>query len=138
MFIDASIVVAILNQEEGFETHVREIENRSDEIYCSPLVIFEATAAIARSRCGEQKPTPDQIRQAHRVVAQFFDWIKAKQITITPSVGDKAIVAAAEYGKITGHKADLNYGDCFAYACAKAYNISLLYKGDDFSATDLG
>ncbi len=36
-----------------------------------------------------------------------------------------------------GHKADLNFGDCFAYACAKAHRLSLLYKGNDFSQTDL-
>jgi ribonuclease VapC len=40
------------------------------------------------------------------------------------------------YGK-GRHPARLNMGDCFAYACAKTNDARLLYKGDDFSHTDL-
>lgn len=35
------------------------------------------------------------------------------------------------------HPASLNFGDCFAYALAKAHNAPLLYKGDDFTLTDI-
>ena len=49
---------------------------------------------------------------------------------------DEAIRAAARYGK-GHHPARLNMGDCFAYACAKTNDARLLYKGDDFSKTDL-
>jgi len=45
--------------------------------------------------------------------------------------------AAWTYGKTVGHPAQLNFGDCYAYACAKAYRVGLLYKGNDFSETDL-
>ncbi len=45
--------------------------------------------------------------------------------------------AYRNYGKGSGHKARLNFGDCFAYALAKATDESLLYKGDDFSKTDV-
>ena len=48
-----------------------------------------------------------------------------------------ALLAFERYGKGTGHPAQLNMGDCFAYACAKANGARLLYKGDDFSQTDL-
>jgi ribonuclease VapC len=34
-----------------------------------------------------------------------------------------------------GHRAGLNMGDCFAYACAKAHSVPLLFKGDDFIHT---
>ena len=47
-----------------------------------------------------------------------------------------AIDAHARYGK-GRHRAALNMGDCFAYACAKANDAKLLYKGEDFSKTDL-
>ena len=47
------------------------------------------------------------------------------------------VPAAALYGKAVGHPADLNFGDCFAYACAKAHTTTLIYKGDDFAKTDL-
>ncbi len=41
------------------------------------------------------------------------------------------------YGKGLGHPARLNMGDCFSYALAKKSGDPLLYKGDDFSHTDL-
>ncbi|MBR0924530.1 type II toxin-antitoxin system VapC family toxin, partial [Bradyrhizobium diazoefficiens] len=41
------------------------------------------------------------------------------------------------YSRLVDHPAQLNFGDCFAYACAKAYRIPLLYKGNDFAQTDL-
>jgi len=52
-------------------------------------------------------------------------------------LGDGAIRAAAEYGKTVGHAADLHFGDCLTYACAKAYRLKLIYKGDGFAKTDL-
>jgi len=45
--------------------------------------------------------------------------------------------AYRDYGKGSGHKASLNFGDCFAYALAKETNEPLLFKGDDFSNTDI-
>lgn len=48
-----------------------------------------------------------------------------------------AIEAFANYGKGRGHPAQLNLSDCFSYACAKTRGIPLLYKGNDFSHTDL-
>ena len=51
--------------------------------------------------------------------------------------GDLAIDAAMTHGRAVGHRADLNFGDCFSYACARANGVPLLYKGNDFSETDL-
>ena len=48
-----------------------------------------------------------------------------------------ALEAFARYGKGRGHPARLNLGDCFIYAQAKLVGASLLYKGDDFSKTDI-
>lgn len=45
--------------------------------------------------------------------------------------------AYALYGKGTGHPAQLNFGDCFAYALAKSLDVPLLFKGADFAHTDL-
>jgi ribonuclease VapC len=41
------------------------------------------------------------------------------------------------YGRGSGHKAGLNFGDCFAYALAKTRRLPLLFKGDDFIHTDI-
>ena len=48
-----------------------------------------------------------------------------------------ALSARERFGRGSGHPAKLNFGDCFAYACAKTYDAKLLYKGDDFAKTDL-
>ena len=47
-----------------------------------------------------------------------------------------ALDAYVQYGK-GRHKAALNMGDCFAYACAKSHGARLLYIGGDFTYTDL-
>ena len=56
---------------------------------------------------------------------------------ILPQATPEAIRALSVYGKVVGHPAQLNMGDALSYACAKAFHVPLLYKGDDFSKTDL-
>ena len=61
-------------------------------------------------------------------------------ITLAPMDGataSLAIKAFAAYGKGRGHPAQLNLANCFSYACAKAQNVRLLYRGKDFAHTDL-
>mgnify|MGYP000318400538 FL=1 len=137
MFVDASVIVAIINREAGFEEIIKRMEAHKGKFDVSPLVKFEAVAAIARSRSGKTRPSPDQFKAASDVVEDFFRSIKAHNITITATIGDKALEAAARFGKFVGHEADLNFGDCFSYACAHAYSSPLLYKGNDFAKTDL-
>lgn len=103
MFVDASVVVAIINREDGFQEIVKRMEAHRGKFDVSPLVKFEAVAAIARSRSGKTRPTPDQFRAASDVVEAFFNSIKAHNITITPTIGDKALGAAARFGKFVGH-----------------------------------
>jgi ribonuclease VapC len=138
MFIDASAIVAILNKEPGFEDLVRRIEDAQGPRFVSPLVRFEAVAAIARSRSGRTS-TPDaaQVDLAEQAVARFCEILSVRDITITPAIGAKALNAARRFGKLVGHPAGLNFGDCFAYACAEAYSTRLVYKGNDFAQTDL-
>ena len=58
-------------------------------------------------------------------------------LEVSPQMADIAFTAYCQYGKGTGSSAKLNYGDCFAYALAKHLNLPLLFKGNDFSQTDL-
>ncbi|WP_171181879.1 type II toxin-antitoxin system VapC family toxin [Ruegeria sp. HKCCD8929] len=138
MFIDASAIVGILRQEPGYEDLVRRIDDVTGQLYTSPLARYEASVAFARSRSGQHKaPSPDLLTECAAIVAEFLKELSVRDIHITSSIGDAAIRTAAEYGKSVGHPADLNFGDCFAYACAKAYRLGLIYKGDDFAKTDL-
>lgn len=66
--------------------------------------------------------------------------IEAAQIAIEPVTEAQARIARQAYrdfGKASGHPAKLNFGDCFAYALAKATGEPLLFKGQDFSQTDV-
>ena len=56
---------------------------------------------------------------------------------VTPQQADIARAAYRDFGKGSGHPAGLNFGDCFAYALAKSMREPLLFKGDDFSHTDV-
>lgn len=58
-------------------------------------------------------------------------------IAIQPDMGLEALKAFARYGKGQGHPAQLNMGDCFAYAVAKTHNVPLLFTGNDFPHTDI-
>jgi ribonuclease VapC len=57
---------------------------------------------------------------------------------VTSDQANAARSAHLRFGKGTGHGAALNYGDCFAYALAKAMEVPLLCKGNDFRLTDIG
>ena len=56
-------------------------------------------------------------------------------VAVSPHMADIAFDAYRRFGKGTGHGAALNYGDCFSYA--RHLDAPLLFKGDDFSRTDI-
>jgi ribonuclease VapC len=139
MFIDASALVAILNREAGYEDLVRRIGDSEGQLYTSPMVRFEASVGLARSRAvAGSKPSGELVERSAALVADFVRELALRDIHITSSIGDGAIRAAAEFGKGTGHPAELNTGDCFVYACARAYRLKLIYRGEEFSRTDIG
>ena len=72
--------------------------------------------------------------------AHVGDFLRAAGVVIQPIQPETAHVALeafARYGKGRGHPARLNLGDCFIYAQTKVGGASLLYKGEDFSKTDI-
>lgn len=139
MFLDASAIVAILAREPGYEELEKAIDNSSDPThYISPLVRFEAIQALARQKTASGvKTTPLLLEAAAKAVDAFCRDLDIEQIAISADIGNVASVASQTYGKVIGHPADLNFGDCFAYACAKTLKTRLLYKGNDFLQTDL-
>lgn len=128
IFVDASAMVSMLTLEDDFE----ELGDRLDAAgvrMTSAMAIWETTIALS---IGQGM----MMDFARRDVANF---IAARGVVIVP-IGeretDAALDAHRRYGK-GRHPARLNMGDCFAYACAKTNDARLLYKGDDFSKTDL-
>lgn len=140
MFVDSSVLVAIFNQEEDgteWETRVASLTF----IAVSPMVKFEAALAISREAAlraeNRGKSRAELLVEARAFLDKYLVALGATEIAITSEIGNAAIDAAATYGKIVGHKAALNLGDCFSYACAKSMDVPLLYKGNDFAKTDL-
>ena len=131
MFVDASALAAILLAEPEGADLARTIDEAPDEDrMTSPIAVFEAALALNRTEAKG-------IERAEVVVLSL---LRRSGITVRPideNVGALAIAAHARYGKNSGHPARLNLGDCFAYAMAKQHGVPLLYKGDDFSQTDL-
>lgn len=137
MFADASAIVAIISKEPGWEEIAKRIGEHG-EVSISPLVRFEAVQALARKGAGTRlKPDAALLEQAAAAVDAFVVDLGIQEISITPDVGLTALSASMRYGKAVGHPADLNFGDCFAYACAKALGVPLAYKGNDFALTDM-
>ena len=140
MFLDASAIVAILAREPDAARFKKAIDVARPPLCVSPLTVYEASVSLARAKIGpraKRHPMPNEIRAAGSVVEAFIAANGVQQIAITPDIARGAVEAAATYGKVIGHAADLNFGDCFTYACAKAHGLPLLYKGNDFAKTDL-
>ena len=128
MFVDASAIIAIIAGEEESD-RLSARASLTETCWVSPMVIYEATAGLARKRACP-------IEESEALVADFVAAIGARVIEITGSIGSDAIKAFRRFGR-GRHKADLNMGDCFAYACARSVGAPLLFKGDDFGHTDI-
>lgn len=130
MFLETSAIVEFIAEGPEAASVAERIGRAATPFLYSPNVLFEATSVLAsRLRMS--------IFDAKGLVHRFGQSLEATQMTITPEVGELAIDAMARYGKGRGHPAQLNFGDCFSYACAKAAGVPLLYVGDDFAKTDL-
>ena len=140
MFIDASAIVAILAREPGHEELEKRLAEAVGPFHVSPLVRFEASVALARRKtpAGTARPSAGMIRMAKASVDALLEDLEVQEVPVSSEIGNLAIEASAIYGKAVGHPADLNFGDCFAYACARHLDTRLLYKGNDFVLTDLG
>jgi ribonuclease VapC len=126
MILDTSAVVAILRDEPEAPLFARTIEKASDR-RISAVNYVEAAAVID----GGQDPIASR---------RFDELLREAEITVEPVTEAQARIARHAYrdfGKDSGHPAKLNFGDCFAYALAKAKREPLLFKGDDFTHTDV-
>lgn len=128
MFIDASALTAILTSEQDARELLARMQNSNARL-TSPLAIWETTIAVGR-RLGLE------INDARLAVEDFLKLANVEVRAVPPEARELAIDAYARYGK-GRHPAALNFGDCFAYACARIAKTPLLYKGDDFPQTDI-
>ncbi len=140
IFADASALVAVLKGESDAEKLTATLLEHVDEVWVSSIVRFEVTASLAVSRAkaaGRSSAEAEDFEVSARLLDALLGELGAKEVPLTATLGQAALIAAATYGKLVGHPARLNMGDCFAYACAKSLHAPLLYKGEDFVHTDL-
>jgi ribonuclease VapC len=129
MFVDASAIVAMLAREVDADALADLLETARHRV-TSPIAIFEAIAGLRRIRHVS-------VEEAQGEVMLFLETAGIEYVDITSHDLGAALSAFARYGKGCGHPAQLNMGDCFAYGAAKSRDLSLLYKGEDFSMTDI-
>ena len=129
MFVDASAIVAILTREPDADELANALETARSPI-TSPVAVYEAALGVCRKRHAS-------VAEAQEDVLQFLGIAGVRTVWVTGKEAEIALDAFARYGKGRGHPAQLNLGDCFAYAVAKTYRTTLLFKGDDFGKTDI-
>ncbi|PSN16554.1 VapC toxin family PIN domain ribonuclease [filamentous cyanobacterium CCT1] len=125
MVIDTSAIVAILFAEPERETFNEKIAAATTRLISAPSWLECNLVIEARKQALGRAEFELFVHEADLTVVEF-DRLQA----------DLAATAWRTYGK-GRHPAGLNFGDCFAYALAKSRNEPLLFKGNDFSQTDI-
>lgn len=124
--VDSSALMAVLNKEGDAASMARCLADASGRIMSAGNYL--ECGIVARNRFGP------------RGADRFRSLVAELDIEVVPVDGkaaDEGLNAFLRFGKGSGHAASLNFGDCFAYALAKARNLPLLFKGNDFRQTDV-
>lgn len=125
MVIDTSALLAILLPEPDALTYEAPLAHAPKRAVSAASLL--ETGMVLIPRRGKEK------------AMELPAWLAAFGIDIHPVTPGQAMLAMEafeRYGK-GRHKAALNFGDCFAYALAKTLNARLLFKGQDFTHTDI-
>ncbi|MGI6850972.1 type II toxin-antitoxin system VapC family toxin [Mesorhizobium sp. 1B3] len=129
MFVDTSVVVAILSGEDDAAHWSGLIDDAAAPV-TSALVVLEAATRLSTKLAVHPM-------EAEATISAFLREAEIELVAIEGGEAKLAVQAFAAYGKGRGHSAQLNLADCLSYACAKKRGIPLLYKGNDFSRTDM-
>lgn len=127
MIIDTSALIAILRGEKDAPDLARTLASADEPKRLSAANYVEVGIVIDAARDEAASEKVDDLIHTAGIVVQ----------AVSP---EQAVIARAAYrafGKGSGHPARLNFGDCLAYALAKACNEPLLFKGQDFTLTDV-
>ena len=128
MFLDASALVAMLVGEEDAPDYLKRLEAAKIRI-TSAMAVWEASVAASRILHRSIKAAESEVNAMLRV-------LEIESVAVPASIAAGALDAFDRYGK-GRHPARLNFGDCFAYACARHFGLPLLFKGGDFPQTDI-
>ncbi len=126
MIIDSSAVIAILRKEPDWLDLSKALDS-AESVRLSAASYLESSIVLDKGR----NPV---------ISAGLEDLIEESEIVIEPVTTEQARIARQayrDYGRGSGHPANLNFGDCISYALARAKREPILFKGDDFGHTDL-
>jgi len=126
MVIDASALVAMLN--DGPEAERLEAAVEADPVRLLSTASYLEAAIVIETRFGDAGGRELDL-WLHRAAVDL--------VSVDVDQADAARIAYRRYGR-GRHRAGLNYDDCFSYALAKVSGQPLLFKGDDFTHTDIG
>jgi ribonuclease VapC len=124
--VDSSAIIAVLNDEPD-ALAFKEAFHEADHVLISTATLFETTCVVVNERFPNGGTRLDEL-------------IDLLALSIIPFDANHLAAARAAYsrfGRGSGHRANLNMGDCFSYALAKTRYVPLLFKGDDFVHTDI-
>jgi ribonuclease VapC len=125
MVIDTSAIVAILFDEPDQQRYGEAIQAATVRLVSAVTRVELAFVIEGRKReAGRER------------LERFFQLIGAEIAAVTPQQAEIAVDAFRRFGR-GRHRARLNIGDCFSYALAIATDDTLLFKGNDFSHTDI-
>ncbi len=127
-FIDTSVVVAILAKEPDWREFSGTVGQAARRL-TSPVVRLETSIVLA----ARLLISP---REAEGQFERFLEEAEVSEVGLDAAVGTVAVACFEKFGK-GRHPARLNFADCLTYACAKVHGATLLFKGDDFSKTDI-
>jgi ribonuclease VapC len=126
LVLDASAIVAVLFKEPdagGIRATLASYPVR----HISDVTVFELQVVLHR-RWGAVGPVKAQ---------SFLARMSVSRVPFDQRASDEAFAAYRRYGKGCGHPAQLSICDCAAYATGKILNAPLLFKGNDFTQTDV-
>lgn len=122
--LETSALIAIYRREADADLYL-EVMAEADVLVLPATCFVESVVAL--SRFASAPRDIEELVDRHGIVISTLDEPIAKE----------AANAFLRYGKGRGHRAQLNFGDCFSYAVAKHLDAPLLYKGGDFVHTDI-
>ncbi len=124
--LDTSAVVAVVLGEPDAEHFAAVMMAHAGDLLIGAATLVEA-GIVVEARQGEA---------AAQDLRLLMDLTGASIVPVDAETASVALAAWRRFGK-GRHEAGLNYGDCFSYALAKVAGAPLLFKGDDFSRTDI-
>ena len=129
MVIDSSAIMAVLLAEPDAARIAKRIAAERQSLISAANYVEAGQVYTKRQRLD-----PEISLARYRA---FLDNNGVEIAPVDEAQARLALTARIKYGRGFGHPARLNYNDCFAYALAKTRGLPLLYKGDDFTHTDI-